>query len=156
MNCRRYLEHIGFWGAPGTPSPNVTAPVPVLPYSIPTMGSATAYKEAYPTGFDAPYPWYSDKEVQSMVAELHSYRARSSASFRPRFDFISILVGANSAVHQLCILKKFGVSNILGHSKRRHHFCSAVHSVQVFRHPLLGLFGCTGIILIVSLHVIDR
>jgi hypothetical protein len=118
MNCRRYLEHIGFWGAPGTPSPNVTAPVPVLPYSIPTMGSATAYKEAYPKGFDAPYPWYSDKEVQSMVAELHSYRARSSASFRPRFDFISILVGAISAVVVLCILNNCGVANFFGHRHR--------------------------------------
>jgi hypothetical protein len=54
---RWWFEQIGFWGPPGTPPPDEEKPIPIKPMTIPTMSSPEAYKEAYPNGYDEPYPW---------------------------------------------------------------------------------------------------
>jgi hypothetical protein len=52
---RWWMEQVGYWGSPGTPSLNRTS-VPVYPINVYSLPSPERFKEAYPDGYELPYP----------------------------------------------------------------------------------------------------
>jgi hypothetical protein len=97
VGCRRYLEQIGYWGSPGTPSPNVTGPIPIVPFSYPTLpGTEVAYEQAYPQGMEAPYKWYSQAQIQTLIDEAQKNKGSGTTPSR-HLDIISLLIGAVAA-----------------------------------------------------------
>jgi len=55
---RWVYQNMGYWGAPGTPPPDATEPISVLPINVPTLTTATSpesYAEVYPNGVFQPY-----------------------------------------------------------------------------------------------------
>ena len=55
LSSRWWFEQIGFWGAPGTPPADESAPVGILAINVPAEPSPEAYRERYPDGFGTPY-----------------------------------------------------------------------------------------------------
>lgn len=56
--CRWWFEQIGYWGAPSTPVPGKSEPMPIRPINIPSMESSELYAERYPNGMDDyAYTW---------------------------------------------------------------------------------------------------
>ena len=53
---RWWFEQMGYWGAPGTPSPEQKEASPVYPLNVPSEDSKEIYDQKYPNGFYHPYP----------------------------------------------------------------------------------------------------
>ena len=52
---RWWFEQIGFWGPPGTPSPEDKEASPIYPLNVPSEDSQEIYAKKYPKGFYQPY-----------------------------------------------------------------------------------------------------
>ena len=52
---RWWFEQIGFWGPPGTPSPEDQEASPIYPLNVPSEDSQEIYAQKYPKGFYQPY-----------------------------------------------------------------------------------------------------
>jgi hypothetical protein len=61
------LEHVGFWGPPGTPAPDSGAPVGIHPIAIPTLESQEEYETAYPSGENMTYQWFAPEATLGKV-----------------------------------------------------------------------------------------
>lgn len=91
---RWWMEQVGYWGAPGTPSLNRTS-VPIYPINIYSEPSPEAYAKAYPEGIEVPYPTkmnplnpaYRKTEKSANSSEVVVGRSYLS-------DFLLLAVGA--------------------------------------------------------------
>ena len=86
---RWWLEQIGFWGAPGTPPPDVLAPdgIPVL--TVATESSREAYAAKYPDGFGAPYEWVSPVAYHSALQQIEELEAERD-SLQDRLNYLAV------------------------------------------------------------------